>query len=320
MKVPVRYIIGLVSGLCLGLAVFMAILFFQVGIPTGGSAWAFAMINKKKAIADSIQGPRLLVVAGSGALYGINAQLIEQQTGRRTVNMGSHAGLGVEYILHVIRGVARPGDTILLALEYEMYSGPFGPEVHDDFIISRDPAYFHQMSWLDKIDMATRLPYKRFQSVYKLWRVGEYEYGNADHVDDFGDEINNMASSRNPSAHNMQISAKPLVDGIPSDDTHGFDVLRSFLRWCQDNHITVLATFPNTMRRPAYDKPAGRHAIEVITHFYANQGVPVIGTAPEAMLPADEFFDTIYHLTHEAALRRTSRLIPELKPWLVPSK
>ncbi len=36
------------------------------------------------------------------------------------------------------------------------------------------------------------------------------------------------------------------------------------------------------------------------------------------MLPIDQFYDTIYHLTYEAALQRTERLIPELKPYLHP--
>ncbi len=114
----------------------------------------------------------------------------------------------------------------------------------------------------------------------------------------------------------MRLVIDNLIDGIPSDDTTGFNALRKFLAWAKANHITVLATFPNTIYRPEYDQPQGEHAIKVITDFYTSQGVPVIGTAREAMLPSGEFFDTLFHLTLEGAQRRTLRFLPELKPFL----
>ena len=116
----------------------------------------------------------------------------------------------------------------------------------------------------------------------------------------------------------MQIRIDELIDGIPSGTDAGFNRLASFIRWAKANQITVLATFPNTISRPEYDGPVGDATIKTITDFYRSQDVPVVGNARAAMLPFDQFFDTLYHLTHEAALERTQRLIPELKPYLQP--
>ena len=72
--------------------------------------------------------------------------------------------------------------------------------------------------------------------------------------------------------------------------------------------------------QPEYNQPTGQKALATIRAFYTAHGVPVIGTAQEMMLPQDQFFDSMYHLTYEAGMQRTERLIPELKPYLSPKK
>ena len=323
MNVPWRFIISLFLGLVLGAGLFAGFLYSQLGIPTQSSSWALSLIQKKEALAAVIPGPRLLLVGGSGATFGLNAQVIEEQTGYRTVNMGSHAGLGLDYILYRAQKTARPGDTVLLILEYELYVNKFGNEQHDDYILARDPAFFYQMSWPDKIDMALRVPFKRFQKGWRNERHPEnpprphppYTDG-AKYLTDYGDETGNAETDRPSSAPDLELVADSLVKGNSSDKTEGFNALGTFLPWAHDHHITVLATFPNILHRPEYDGPRGQETIKTITDFYTSRDIPVIGTAWEAMLPSDQFFDTFYHLTHEAALQRTERLVPELKPYL----
>ncbi len=179
-----------------GIGVFIALLYSQLGIPTESSQFAYDIIQKKKAISASIPGPRLLLVGGSSVLFGLNAKMIEEQTGRRTVNMGTHAGLGLDYILYLAKKVARPGDTILIVIEYELYTGRPDVENHDDFILARDPEFFRQMSLLDKVDMATRVPFKRFQKGFRNARVPEKALRPdppyteaATYLNDHGDEI-----------------------------------------------------------------------------------------------------------------------------------
>jgi hypothetical protein len=80
--------------------------------------------------------------------------------------------------------------------------------------------------------------------------------------------------------------------------------------------VTVLATFPNVVHRPEYDGANAREAIQMITDFYASQGVPVLGTAQDAMYPPAQFFEMPYHLTHDAAIMHTKKLMPELERYL----
>lgn len=323
MRVPLRFLLGLLCGLLLGIGVFVAFLYTQLGVPTYSSGWAYDISQKKEKLAAAISGPRLLLVGGSGVTFGLSAEQIEKETGRPTVNMGTHAGLGIDYILDHAEKIARPGDTVLLAIEYQLYTKPFGSEIHDDYILARDPAYFRQMPWLDKIDMATRIAFKRIQKGLSIRRKPESVprphppyTGGAGYIDSFGDETGNAAVDRPAPNADMEELTDCLVTGLTSDHAAGFDKIREFVRWAREHHVTVLATFPNLMHQPPYDGPNARQAIKVITDFYASLGVPVAGTAQAAILPADQFFDTPYHLTHEAAIERTERLVPALKPYL----
>ena len=325
MQVPRRFILGLVVGLVLAIGVFVALLYTQLKIPTYSSEWAHVVIQKKAALAAATPGPRLLLFGGSGTTFGLSAEEIEKQTGVRALNMGTHAGLGIEHILFWARKVARPGDTVLLVPEYELYLSQGGYEPRDDYVLAYDAEFFHQMSLWDKIAMATRIPFKRIQKGYHNKHHPEspprphppYTEG-ASYIDSYGDETGNLAVHRANNGPNMDLEAQILLNGLTSDHGRGFDFIRDFVLWARAHQIKVLATFPNIMHHPEYDSAKADSAIAKITGFYGSLGVPVVGTAREAMLPRDEFFDTYYHLTRESALIRTDRLVPELKPYLKP--
>jgi hypothetical protein len=332
MKIPWRFIVALPLGFILAIALFVGALYTQLGVPTHMSQWVSDLWQKKENVAARISGPRLLLVGGSGALFGINAQLIQQETGKPTVNMGTHAALMLNYIFYRIEKDARPGDTVLLVCEYEYYLNRFtySQEISDDYILARDPAYFRAMPLADKIAMATRIPFKRLQTGWKNRpdhaRPPSPPYSpytpitpGIDCLDDNGDEIFNTEAARPPPQAFMQQPVKLLRDGFSSENTDGFADLTAFLQWARAHHVTVLATFPNLIYQPVYDLPKAQKTLETITRFYTSHGVPVIGTPREAMLPTDQFFDSVYHLVHSAALQRTERLIPELRPYLSPT-
>jgi len=324
MSVPWRFILALPCGFLLGVGFFVAMLYTQLGADTQSSRWTYEIVQKKQAIAAKVSSPRLLLVGGSSGLFGLDARIIEEETGYRAVNFSSHAGLGLDYILYLAEKTARPGDTILLSLEYEFFESGFSYDVYDDYLLAHDPVYFRQLSWLEKAQMATRVSFTRIQRGWSIKR-GKPEKTRphapyADALNDYGDEINNAVANRpTPPPRDLERMADPLLQGLPSGPNDGAAALKAFFAWAKANHVTVLATFPNIIYHPEYDQANARQAVEAITDFYKSQGIPVLGTARAAMLPADQFFNTYYHLTKEAAEVRTRRLVPELRPYLPPA-
>lgn len=323
MRVPLRYFLGLPLGLLLGLGFFWGLIYSDLGIPNRQSDWCKYLFAKKEAQAAKIQGPKLLLVGGSNVLFGLSARTIQEQTGHPTINLGTHAALGSAYILYVTEKIARPGDTVLLALEYELYD-IYPSNFAYSHIIDADPDYVCQLSLKDKIEMAVRVPYKRLDVTkrkafspepYDPQHFGVYTVG-PETIDDFGDEIYNFFpknSSKRPTM--VDPYSLPLRDGFSSFHQPFANAL-AFCQWARAHHVTVLATFPNLMAEPEYAQPKAQEVIRQIKDFYASQGVPVLGEAEEVFLPADQFYDTKYHLTHEAAIARTARLVPYLKPYL----
>src|SRR5262249_12127288 len=53
--------------------------------------------------------------------FGLDSAVIERHTGRRVVNMGLYAGLGVPFMLDEARAGARRGDVVVIALEHFFY-------------------------------------------------------------------------------------------------------------------------------------------------------------------------------------------------------
>ena len=109
------------------ISVFVALLcgwFFNRLALDSDLNWTTSMYMKKMAIAGKPEEPRrILLIGGSGVHYSLDAMLLEQETGIFSVNMGLHAGLGLNAILAGVRGEIRKGDIIILIPEYGLLEG-----------------------------------------------------------------------------------------------------------------------------------------------------------------------------------------------------
>lgn len=92
------------------------------------------MYQKKIALAQAVDQPKILVTGGSGAHYTLNSALIEQQVGRPVINLGIDGPVGLDVILPSVLDEVKPGDTVVLVPEYLLLldddgfaerSGPF---------------------------------------------------------------------------------------------------------------------------------------------------------------------------------------------------
>ena len=63
---------------------------------------------------------RILIIGGSGTHFGIDALQIEQELNIKVINLGLHAGLGLNAILASVTHEIRPGDIVLFIPEYSL--------------------------------------------------------------------------------------------------------------------------------------------------------------------------------------------------------
>jgi len=324
MNAPWRFFAALVAGFLLVFGATVTAFYLNLGVPTNLSSWTFELNQKKRALATQASSPKLLLVGGSATLFGISAKEIQSDTGYRAINLGTHAALGPTYILREAQRAAKSGDAVLLVFEYELYD--FGKvervgadSLQVDYIVSRDPDFFHSLSPMEKWNVLMLTSNQRLlQGLENRVRpeaprdMGVYDVR---YVNDWGDQTHHAEAER-PAQRNSIVQRKnPLRYGLPKHPK-AFPSIESFCKWAPTQQIRVLATYPNLRDQPEYHLPTARQTAKTIHDFFAALNVPVIGDYTDALLPADQFFDNNYHLTEEAAVARTRRLIPQLMPFL----
>ncbi len=327
MKKGWNFFAGLLAGFLLALGLTAGAFYVNLGSHTILSRWAFDITRKKRLLVEQTSPPRLLLVGGSATLFGLSAREIERQTGWRTINLATHAALGPTYLLREARRSAKPGDTVLLTLEYELYTfGKISPRRTDaillDYIVARDPAFFRELTlreqWnvfmLTSNDRLLQGIKNRFRPEPPQWNMEIY---NLQCLNEWGDQTGHTEAARAKSTDTRGNGLSVLASGLPPRPD-GFPIIAAFCAWARTNNIRVLATYPNLLEQPQYHTPAARESIRKITSFFAHLDVPVVGEYTEPILPAEKFFDTVYHLTEDAALARTRLLAGELKPYLLP--
>jgi hypothetical protein len=328
MKRGWNFFAGLTAGFLLAVALTVGAFYLNLGVPTNAiSKWTLEINEKKRLLAQHTASPKLLLVGGSSTLFGLSAQEIEALTGWRTLNLGTHAALGLTYILHDAQQLARPGDAILLIPEYELYTygkvePPWADALMLDYLIAEDPAYLRSLSVPEQCSVVMMTSYARLVRGLKArWRhsIPQFDHPvyNVRSINEWGDQTGHAPAARPPEAAKGVRGKSALSSRLPSQPK-GFPVLETFCHWARTNHIRVLATFPNVSDQPEYHSPEARQDIQRIKDFFACLGVPVVGEYTESILPYDQFFDTPYHLTDAAAVARTRRLAAELKPVLGP--
>ena len=331
MFIQTRFFAAVLLGLALAAAAYFGVLYWQLGAPCKDSYWSYEINRRKLERAEQIRAPKLLVVGGSSTLFGISARQLERDLGIPTVNMGTHAALGPSYMVRLVRRVARPGDTVLLALEYDLYERgddnrmAWAGENFTSYIMARDPEYFRQLPLRDQLQLGMGISYKRLWAGVRsrcspepppTYRPDDLYDPAA--VDDYGDMTGHGKNLKvDPNPKNF-IPPNILVRGL-TREAGGFAVLTKFCAWAITNNVRVLATYPSICKIPQFDDPCARQAISTIQSFFDSVKVPNLGYAREGMLPRTNFLDTAYHLNQEAARARTALLAEQLKQYLSPA-
>ncbi len=191
-----------------------------------------------------------------------------------------------------------------------------------DYIMARDPDYYRSLPFRDQVEIALMTSFKRLTKGLASRVAPEqpiqfsnyYTYDPA-LVDSHGDMTGHLAERRPANCPVRDAGVcQELRFGLPAA-APGFPMLAAFCKWAAENHIRVLATFPNMAHQPAYDLPTALAVETQLREFFAAQGVPIVGSLHDALMPPSDFFDTNYHPTEEASKHRTVRLAAELKPW-----
>lgn len=266
-----------------------------------------ALIYKHQRLKD-VSGRRLIFVGGSSVSFGIDSEKIEQNTGYSVVNLGIHAGLGIEFLLNEIIENVRPNDVILLMPEFQLYTGndKLDPALirTAQWILPEAESYY-RFSPFEKIEILHRQFKRLFTREKEIQQIaGVYR---ADSYNKYGDMIAHL------DIDTPTMLVRPLDDEIvPAESIAAWDRFWTLSEKCRALNARVFIVMPN------YPTSQYRKNKAVIDQVFGKikkelSFIPVLGDPTTFLVDDSDLFDTVYHLNARGRQKKTDRVIQLLR-------
>ncbi len=318
MHYPWKKVLGFLLFVVAGCLTAFAIWTFTLlhtyrSVATHDEFWVEAVLKKKLAAAARKTGGRLLIMAGSGGWYGFRVKPMEEALGVPVANMAIHAGLSIEGVCRDTLAVARPGDAILMAFEYEQLTRePFQYRMmghmlrnHATELVTLPP--FEALRYL----MSTPPGEFSFRHEY-LERIakGEDVYAFAREVIDLTDDDGEITDRNIKYAGRVDPFDQPKA--FPPLNGDARSVILRYARIFQQRGCTVFAVFSPRMMHPDYDRAKVLATQSDIRKNYESGGVVMVGEPIIDAEQGDRYFDNPGHLAESGAIFRSRLVAREL--------
>ena len=90
--------------------------------PRASESLLFTKDAKDQLLANA-PSPRLILVGGSNLSYGLYSAILEEGLDMNVINAAIHVTLGAKFMLDSTLEYVRPGDVVVIALEYPQFYG-----------------------------------------------------------------------------------------------------------------------------------------------------------------------------------------------------
>lgn len=319
----------------LAAAAYFATAFALVPAPIEAEYWVREMLVVKRSIARAHAGKRKLIVAsGSATLFGIDTAQLGRDLGVPALNFGLHAAMSLDRMLRETEGALAPGDTLILALEHELYCdrGPTAWQARN--AIAWDQEQWRAWSLRERVEavavlgpsalvemaaarrerasapqsLRRRLETLDDAIVLSKWAAAPEPTGfaySAYHLDALG----NM---RRTDGSNFRGKPKTRVDADTAVCPNSTRALRAFAARMRSLGVALRLAHPPYVADPrvptARIEAASRKFVAEVSTI-----APVLDSREQIVFPAALYFNTDLHLNASARAIRTRRLAEAIR-------
>ncbi len=294
----------------------------EVGNATLTSQWIYDTYSKKEKIAQAIPGKKIVIAAGSNALFGVNSQMLGEAFGLPVVNDAVNAGIELPCVLYMAKRVIGEGDIVIMPLEHSMYAYDGKPGVQMiDFLFSREPGCFRTLHPAEQFYVLWHVTIGRIIDGY-LNKGGEPVkegvYG-AHHIDEYGDQTHTEVKYRSEAMYQYLLQSYNITPPFPygkhfSQSAPGWSYLKDFIQWCAERHAKVIFMPATQMvHHSFYDVPVERWFFTNIAEEVRSRGWNYVGKPYDYIYPESLYFNTDSHLIDRGRTLRTRQMIKDLQ-------
>jgi hypothetical protein len=268
-----------------------------------------ARIDANLARGAAIQGPKLVILAGSNGPYSHRCEMIGPLIGRPCINAGVAVGVGLDYLFMRWKAALHAGDVVYLPLEETQYARPravseLGPDAaimlrHDRATLWRMPLR-REVAALFSSDLRAGimsvLESALLASGFHDPRIAAAGSTNAwgDHV---GHTIALAAASR--SALSAEAPYHPAAAQIESG--YGTVLVHDFVLWAKAHQVRVIGGLPTGFA----DSPIAPDSLAAILAVYRDAGADFLELPNRSRYARAAFFDSPDHLNEAAQIRHS---------------
>ncbi|MCS3926225.1 hypothetical protein M2175_001256 [Bradyrhizobium elkanii] len=283
--------------------------------PSYEMAWIQAIYARKETAAARIDEPKVVLIGGSATHFGFSAEQIGREIGAQVVNLGTHAGLGADYILARAKRSLKRGDTAVLVLEYHLLKASAPTDIASSFVSMFDPRYAAEAKAAEVPRFVWGISPQRLLSA-TVQRTIPYTSPlyRVETVTELGDETAGSNEEITPAMRAAARSYPPIpVLDLRSD--WPLSSISSFVQWAHADGVTVKYVWPPMVGRSAYaTDPRYSELFSAIRGTFEGLAVPVLGQPSDFFLGEDELLDNFYHANQRGRLRMSNQLARVLDP------
>ena len=273
-----------------------------------------ARIDAGLARGAAIEGPKLVILAGSNGPYSHRCETIEKLLGLACVNGGVAVGIGLDYLFARWQTVLRPGDTVYLPLEEAQYvrtraAATVGPDAaimfrHDRATLARLPpdrwagAAF---SFEPRAALMSLIEMTLVRAGFQDPRAAATGTFNA-----WGDHVGHTAALGAANAAVLEAANPTHETPARIAAGAGTATVRDFLKWSAAHGVRAVGGLPAGFA----GSPIPNETRAAIRAVFA--GTRFIDLGDRGRYPRAAFFDTPDHLNETAQIAFSRILATEL--------
>jgi len=263
---------------------------------------------------DKTESPKIIVIGGSSAAFGLRSDLLEKETGMPAVNFGLYASLGTKLMLDLAKHAVKEGDIVIIAPEQDAQtlSNYFNPDStwrafdgHPEYLAKLGKSELAEMAGAYLSFVSDKYGYmlkKSKPAVSGVYTASSFnEYGDIS----YERPSNNMVGGYDA---NTPISFEKEVISVDF-----IDYLNAFASFARSKKASVYYGFC-PMNRAALEEGCTAENISVYFNYLLEKlDFPVIGNPEAHLMESGWFYDSNFHMNDAGAVAYTLLLAREIK-------
>lgn len=268
--------------------------------------------DHSKFLLKSVASPRIIIDGGSSSMFGIVPAMMEKELRVPVVDAADNGSIPLRMKIYRVFQYARPGDTIILPLEWVYYTRS---EIPSDFI-DKTPdeyaSYYISMPFLERLQfIVTSLSLHNVSDAFRLHFKPGLSHEHLRTIEDLLERFPH-GDRKDDSRRRSSVGNIGCSDYLGSDGT-----IVAEMRWAARalrelealRGVRILIAWPAVAGDDCYRSDTLEQDAR---DLFSQHGLTVLGTASDAYFSASHMLDTYYHVDSVAAELRTKRLITQL--------